>query len=87
VTGDPIDFNHHRVERASKASDITPAMALREVLRKVEAGELSPTNVVVVCLSEDDDTTWVDNFTGGPASRCEHVGMLYRATNLMVIGS
>ena len=86
MTGDPIDFNKHRFERAKNATDITPIMALREVLRKIEAGELSPTNVAIVSLIEEDGDTYVHIFTGGPATRNEHVGMLYRATNVMVNG-
>ena len=63
---------------------VAPVEALREAIRQIEAGDLNPTQVVIVFKSEADDETWLDVLNGGKAGTDERVGILYRAANLLL---
>lgn len=81
---EPIDLNRRRVEMANKASDVTPLMAMRETLRQMEAGEWSPSSIIIIGLIDYDDDDAVDVYNGGKASNNERVGMMFRASNMLI---
>ena len=81
---EPIDLNRRRVEMANKASDVTPLMAMRETLRQMEAGEWSPSSIIIIGLLDYDGDDAVDVYNGGKASNNERVGMMFRASNMLI---
>lgn len=76
---DLVDLNQRRVEQAASAADITPIMAMREALRQMEAGELLPTSILIIC--DDGGETIVH--TGGPANTNEFMGLCFRTQMMM----
>jgi hypothetical protein len=81
---DIVDLSARRFAAAADTTDTRPIDALREALRRVEQGELDPSNVIVTCLLDEGNEDSVQCIHGGPASCNERIGMLYRAQAMLL---
>ena len=81
---DIVDLSARRFAAAKNASETRPIDALREALRRVEQGQLDPSNVIITCLIDEGDEDSVECLHGGPASCNERIGMLYRAQAMLL---
>lgn len=81
-----VDLAKRRFDAAKDATTITPADALREALRSIEAGEWAPHSVVIAGVTDypETDTHTVDCYHGGKASTLERIGILFRAQNMLL---